>query len=117
MSTSISYKFEGDDGMQNMQVILKMFRYGFKSFGGIEVESVLDHSARPDGAAVPEVIEYRFAEGSSVEIRPSTAAPEIEVCITAAGDSEEDAACSEARIRKDIENIMYLNGRAGYCCE
>ena len=36
-------------GMIDMQLVMKMFRCGFKSIGGIKVESVLDHSKGADG--------------------------------------------------------------------
>lgn len=117
MNSLYKYSFEDDDGMQNMQDVLKMFRYGFKTIGNIEVERVLDHSNGTDGATGSEIIEYRLVDGSSIEIRPSGAGPEVKVCISVANVNDKKAACIETQIREDIESILYLNYRAGYCCE
>ncbi len=114
MNSLHKYRFEDDDGMR---YVLKMFRYGFKTIGNIEVERVLIHSNGTDGATGSDIIGYRLADGSSIEIRPSDAGTEAEVFISVASVNEENAACIETRIREDIESILYLNCRAGYCCE
>ena len=106
-NSSHIYQFEGADGMQNMQQILKMFRFGFKSIGGIEVESV----------SASDVIEYRLAGGSSVVIKPIGDEPELAVDVSIAGDNKETADETEKRVYADLGNIMYMHYRAGYCCE
>ena len=116
--------------MLDVQLVMKMFRCGFKSIGGIKVESVLDHIKSSDGhqktAPENDVIEYHLAGGPSVEIRPAAAEQKIEVYIsvpddekgsTAADDCQESVSETEKRIREDIENIIYLDNRMGYCCE
>ena len=115
--------------MINIQIVMKMFRCGFKSIGGIKVESVLDHSKGADGRSeearekASEVspkkssIEYRLSDGSSVVIRSSGAEPKLKVYISAAGDSLESASETEKCIREDLENIIYMDNRMGYCCE
>ena len=130
INKTYTYPREGDSGMIDMQLVMKMFRCGFKSIGGIKVESVLDHSKGADGQqkTVPEkdALEYHLAGGPSVEIRPSSAESKIEVNITVPDDDKEGAAADdclvnaseiEKRIREDIESIIYMDNRMGYCCE
>ena len=117
MNTLHSYSFEGDTGMLNMQDVIKMFRCGFKTIGGIEVESVLDHRREQDGLFGSGTIEYRLAGDSSVVIKPSDNGSRLEVRIYVTGDNREKAAETEARIREDVENIIYIDYRRGYCCE
>ena len=112
--------------MIDTQLVMKMFRCGFKSIGGIKVGRVLDHGKEEAVSLENSSIEYRLAGGSSVVIRQSGAEPKLEVCISvasedaknaAAGDSVESALKIEKRIREDIESIIYMDNRMGYCCE
>ena len=117
MNTLHSYSFEGGAGMLNMQDVIKMFRCGFKTIGGIEVERVLDHRREQEGLSGCRTIEYRLAGGTCVVISPSDIEPRIETSIYIASGSKEDAAEIEEMIRMDLENIIYLDYRVGYCCE
>lgn len=124
-----TYPREGDSGMIDTHLVMKMFRCGFKSIGGIKVERVLDHSKEAAGSQeeareafsedghVKGGIEYRLSDGSSVEIRASGIEPKLEVHILIAGDDAESALELEKRIREDIESIIYMDNRMGYCCE
>ena len=129
MKNKYIYQFE-DGSVSDMRLVIKMFRCGFRSIGGIKVESVLDHSKGADGQqkTVPEndVLENHLAGGPSVEIRPSSAEPRIEIYISVPGDDKEGAAADdclvsaseiEKRIREDLESIVYMDSRMGYCCE
>ena len=133
-----TYPREGDGSVIDMQLVLKMFRCGFKSIGGIKVDSVMDHSKGADGCpekareTAPEVspekssIEYCLSGGSSVVIRSSGDEPTLEVKVLIAGNDTENAAADkdpesaleiEKRIREDLESIIYMDNRMGYCCE
>ena len=128
-TNTYTYPRKGDSGMIDIQLVMKMFRCGFKSIGGIKVESVLIRSKGGDARSEepreiasevsPEKssIEYCLSDGSSVVIRLSSAEPRLDVYISAAGDSEVSAAETEKRIREDIESIIYMDNRMGYCCE
>ena len=146
-TNTYTYPRKGDSGMIDIQLVMKMFRCGFKSIGGIKVERVLDHSKGADARSEetreiasevsPEKssIEYRLFDGSSVVIRPSDAEPKLEVNILIAGDDTENASAeydtekvsadesmeraseTEKHIREDLENIIYMDNRMGYCCE
>lgn len=125
-----TYRFEGVSGVSDIQLVMKMFRCGFKTIGGIGVDDVLDHGNRVSGypEADPESIflEYRLAGGSSVELIAYCDEPVLEVRITVTDDYTENAAAEEGmerapvivqRIREDLENIIYMDRRMGYCCE
>lgn len=116
-NTLHSYLFEGADGMEKMQLIVKLFRYGFKTIGGLAVGQVLDYSRGIDGLPESGVIEYRLAGGSAVILKPFGNEPKLNVYISTAGDTEDDTANMEERIRKDLESIIYMDHGMGYCCE
>ena len=137
-TNTYTYPRKGDSGMIDIQLVLKMFRCGFKSIGGIKVESVLIRSKGADARSEetreiasevsPEKssIEYCLSDGSSVVIRSSGIEPKLEVCISVAGDDTENVSADESmksasekekRIREDIESIIYMGSRMGYCCE
>ena len=145
-STFYSYSFDGADGELRMQDVMKMFRFGFKSLGGLKVREILDHRK---GSGEWSAVEYRLAGGSAVIIRPFGAelnsgtasdtddAPRIEISILiAGGDNEiaggvnenegagvdeeaadERAADIERRVRRDLESILFMDHGMGYCCE
>ena len=111
-----TYRFYGDDGMLKIDDVMKMLRHGLKSVGGLEVESIQEYS---------QSLEYRLDGGLHVFIRSLTgkteldmkAEPLLELEISVAGVNNEDTAAREARIRKDLESIIYMDHGMGYCCE
>ena len=110
------YRFEGTDGAVRMQDVMKMFRFGFKNIGDSKVGSVRSLSGSETGEVMTEALEYRLEDGSTVLIKPDRSGQTIEVSLEtdeAGGDKSETA----ARIWNDIENIIYIDCRAGYCCE
>lgn len=111
MNTQYSYRFEGADGVIKIQDAMKMFRYGFGRIGNIEVESVL--KGQPNSGDV----QYVLADGSTVVISPDENEPKLDVFISIASESEDRASEIEARVRNDIESIVYIDDRMGYCCE
>jgi phosphoglucomutase len=117
VNTVHSYHFEGADGMLKIREIMKMFRFCFEKIGGLRVEKMLDYSRDQDGLPKADVIEYLLEGGSAVVIRPSGNEPKLNVYISATDDSKESAAKIEARVRADVENIIYIDERMGYCCE
>ena len=130
---TFTYQFYGDDGLLKMQDVMKMLRHGLKKVGGLEVESIQEHSRQIDGditsdrvkAPYLDALEYCLAGGLHVFIRSFTgetgfdmkAEPQLELEISVAGGNDDDAAAVEARIRKDLESIIYMDHGMGYCCE
>ena len=111
------YHFDGSDAVLKMQLILKIFRYGFKTIGDIEVESILDYSKGLDGLPQSDVIEYRLIGDSAVILKPSSTEPKLNVYISIKGDSEEAVAAIGERIYRDLDSIIFMDARTGYCCE
>ena len=116
-NTIHNFEFVGDDAMEKMQLIVKMFRIGFRSIGGLKVEDVMDYSRGLEGLPRSEMIEYRLAGGSALVLKPSADEPKLSVYISVKGDSEESAANLEKRVCDDLEGIIYMDDRMGYCCE
>lgn len=117
MNTTHSYMFEGVDGMREMQYVMKMFRFGFKTIGRSEVMNILEHGGKPVEPQGCRTIEYLLADGSSVVIQPSDTEPKITVSISVSGGNPDNADAVEKRVSEDIENIIYIDQRAAYCCE
>lgn len=109
--------YYNESDISDLQMVMKMLRFGFKSLGGIEVKSVTDHSKASDERSAADIIEYRLDGGSGVVIRTHDTEPKLEVCISIANNDRENAAKTEARIRADLENIIHMDNRMGYCCE
>ena len=128
-----TFRFYGDDGMLKMQDVMKMLRHGLKTVGGLEVESIQELSRQIEGditsdgvkAQYLDALEYCLAGGSHVSIRSLTgepgsdpkADPRMEVTISVICADDDAAAALEARIRKDLESIIYMDHGMGYCCE
>ncbi len=111
MNTQYSYQFEDTDGMLKIQDAMKMFRYGFGRIGNIEVESILKEQPKSGD------VKYMLLGGSSILISPGESEPKLDVYISIISDNEDSAAEIEARVRNDIESIVYIDDRMGYCCE
>ena len=110
------HRFEVAGGISEVQYVMKMFSCGFKTIGDIRVGDVLDHRNEAVGSPGSGTVEYRLEGGSVVMIKPSGTEPALDVCITAA-DGSSIAADLEKRICADIESIINIDYRAGYCCE
>jgi hypothetical protein len=59
--------FEGVDGMREMQYVMKMFRFGFKTIGGSEVMNILEHGGKPVEPQGCSTIEYLLADGNDYQ--------------------------------------------------
>lgn len=116
-NTIQSFEFVGDEAMEKMRVIVKMFRIGFRTIGGLSVENVMDYSRGIEGLPKSEMVEYRLAGGSALVLKPSANEPKLNVYVSIKSDSEESAAAIEKRVCDDLESIIYMDDRMGYCCE
>lgn len=110
------HRFEVSGGMRELQYAMKMFRCGFKTLGDIRVTDVIDHGNEAGLSQGSGAVEYRLEGGSVVMIRPSDSEPALEICVSAA-DGSSNTAGMEKRICADIESIINIDYRAGYCCE
>ena len=102
-------------GMSELQYAMKMFRCGFKTIGDIGVDSIIDHGNEADGS--PDIRGCRVtASRRSTDDKTTDSESALEVHISAA-DGSDNTADMEKRICADIENIVNIDYRAGYCCE
>lgn len=96
-----------DDDILRIQDVLRLFRYGSTSIGGIEVESIRENSQKPEDCNELKMLEYMLAGGTVITIRSFDFEPKLEISISITNDVAE-ATCLEERIRKDLESIIYM---------
>ena len=90
-------------------------RIGIKP--NLVVPAPAEFGATTHPEVVAGVIEYLLAGGSAVILKPFGSESKLNVYISIAGDTEQDAEAMKERICEDLENIIYMDGRMGYCCE
>ena len=78
-NTMHTFQFEGDDAMEKMQLILKMFRFGFKSIGGLKVEEVLDYSRGVEDLPESDGIQCGLEGGCGLILKRGAGEPERNV--------------------------------------
>ena len=84
-----SFTFEGESGMNTMQGIMAHLRANAPAeVAGYKVDKVIDYEADGTGLPKADVLEYRFANGAKLMVRPSGTEPKIKVYLSAVGDSE-----------------------------
>jgi phosphoglucomutase len=101
-----SYTFEGNLGFAKMQSIMKAFRGGISSFGGLKVLGVLDYKDGLDGLPPSDVLKFKLEGGSTVVIRPSGTEPKLKAYFSASADSEIAANEITERMVADVNALM-----------
>ena len=75
--------------MNTMQGIMAHLRANAPAeVAGYKVDKVIDYEADGTGLPKADVLEYRFANGAKLMVRPSGTEPKIKVYLSAVGDSE-----------------------------
>lgn len=106
LNTLHSYTFEGPEGFDKMQSIMKKFREGINDFAGTKIEKVLDYSEGLNGLPKSNVLKYLIENQSSVVIRPSGTEPKLKVYISISAASMDIAAEIESKIALYVEEYM-----------
>ncbi len=106
LNTLHSYEFEGAAGAQKMKSLMEKFRNGFDSFGGVKVERCLDYLPGIDGLPKSDVLKFLIENNGSIVARPSGTEPKIKFYISVIGNSAREAAETEQKILKDLEEIV-----------
>ena len=88
-----------------MQDIMKKFREGKDTFGGVKTESLKDYSKGIDGLPASDVLKF-FIEGGSVVIRPSGTEPKLKTYISVVAGDEQEARAIEEKISEDLAEYM-----------
>lgn len=102
LNTLHSYEFEGSAGFAKMQEIMKSFRDGVESFGGRNIEKVLDYSEGLDGLPKSDVLKYLMEGNCSVVVRPSGTEPKLKTYISVSAATKEDAIKEEKKIADEL---------------
>ncbi|MBR4909217.1 MAG: phospho-sugar mutase [Acidaminococcaceae bacterium] len=103
LNTLYSYQFEGAAGFARMKEIMKDFQTaGIESFGGREVETMLDYNTGIDGLPKENVLKFLLEGHGSVVVRPSGTEPKLKTYVTV---SAADKAAAEAIEKKIVEDL------------
>lgn len=117
LNTLHSYEFEGVEGFDRMQSIMRHFREnGPGEIGGRKVLAVSDYKALkrryPDGREetllLPksDVLKFELEGGCSVTVRPSGTEPKLKLYLSVSGADRAEAGRLETILRKHMEESM-----------
>ena len=105
LNTLHSCAFEGPDGMDQMAEIMARFRKGVPALGGEAVVRVRDYAAGLDGLPPADVLKLETADFSAV-VRPSGTEPKLKLYLCVRAADRAAAEKKEARIIREIENVL-----------
>lgn len=108
VNTLHSFTFEGAEGYQKMQEIMRNLRYnGLKEFAGKKVMDVKDYINGINGLPKSDVLKFLLINDSSIVIRPSGTEPKLKVYLSVNGDSLESATELKEEFIKEIKQLLY----------
>lgn len=107
LNTLHSYTFEGAEGFQKMQIIMRRLRENaLNNIGNKTVIEVKDYLTGIDRLPKSDVLKYFLEENTSIVIRPSGTEPKLKVYLSVSAKNHEDAEMSEVSIVKDLEVLF-----------
>lgn len=107
LNTLHSYTFEGAEGFQKMQTIMRRLRENaLKNIGKKNVIEVKDYLAGIDRLPKSDVLKYLLEGNTSIVIRPSGTEPKLKVYLSVSAKNHEDAEMSEVSMVKDLEVLF-----------
>lgn len=117
LNTLHSYTFEGEEGFQKMQNIMKVFRKNSpKEWIGRRVLSVSDYKSSiicyNDGKEeqidlpVSDVMKYVLEGNVSVVVRPSGTEPKLKIYYSVSAEDKDAAAKLELKFSTEVENML-----------
>ena len=100
--------FEGADGMARMQQIMADLRRGAPTeVAGYAIAGVTDYEqSAKTGLPKANVLEWRFANGAKLMIRPSGTEPKIKIYLSAVGKTEAEADAVNAALAKASGELL-----------
>ena len=108
LNTLHSYEFDGSAGFAKMQKIMEKFHQevgagkAIHTFGGKEIQTVLDYSKGLDGLPKSDVLKYLLADHCSVVVRPSGTEPKLKTYISVSAPDHASAAALEEKITGEL---------------
>lgn len=108
-NTLRSYAFPGRAGMRKMNEIMRNFRKGLDTVGGMKVSKTEDYLPGLNGLPKSDVLKYCFGddgESGSVVIRPSGTEPKLKAYISITAGDKRRAEVLEERIAEDLEKKL-----------
>lgn len=106
LNTLHSYEFDGSAGAEKMKNIMAQFRGDIKSFGGKNVEKLIDYLPGVDGLPKSDVLKFILQDNCSVVVRPSGTEPKVKFYISISDASMNAAAEVEKKVLAELEQIM-----------
>jgi Phosphomannomutase len=110
LNTVRSYQFEGMEGIEKMEGIMRLFRRGIEKIGGRRVEKMIDYAEGMEGLPKSDVLKFMLEDNCSVVVRPSGTEPKLKVYVSSSAGSRSLAEKVEKAILYDLSKIMH--GRA-----
>lgn len=101
-----SYKFEGIDGIRNMEKIMNYFRSSSFTVKNKKIIKGYDYSMGINGLPKSDVLKYFLEDNCSLVIRPSGTESKLKIYITAKGSSKEESSKIESQMFNEIDMII-----------
>ncbi len=117
-NTTLSFEFEGSEGMHRMSEIMSKIRENVPSeIAGYNVVKTADYcqsiekdivTGKEKTIDLPKsnVLQYNLEDENMVIVRPSGTEPKIKIYLTAVGKDKDDAEKITSRLEKSIKSIL-----------
>ncbi len=106
-NTLYSYNFEGIEGFNLMQSIMRKLRHGITNIGEYKVLECLDYLKGIDDLPISDVLKFTLDNHCSVVIRPSGTEPKLKVYISVNGKTKNQVKVYEKIIHNEIDKMIY----------
>ena len=106
LNTLHSYEFEGIEGFERMQRIMRKLRGNLTGFGGKQVTGVLDYAQGIDDLPKSDVLKFLLEDHCSVVVRPSGTEPKLKIYVSVSAKNREEASVWEERIVEAFEEMV-----------
>lgn len=107
LNTLHSYTFEGAEGFQKMQTIMRNLREtGLSEVAGNTVLEIRDYKEGLDGLPKADVLKYLIEGNASVVVRPSGTEPKLKLYFSVSASDKENAIALEAEYVKAMETLL-----------